>query len=179
MATVVGQGEARAVVTLLLPEQNFTHQCNRTRLAAFTFVGSDPHEREQDPKIQIWRPMNFSQSPPVYMKVGHAIAINGPGDESLEVCADGAFRIASRTYHCILTKDYQVSIQSGDILGLEIPPTNDDDFELFFTSGGPTNYVFNRQLNSSEVDLSTNDSETQQTPQLSFSLTSGSSSFCV
>ena len=167
------------MVTFLIPEQNFTHHCNRTRLAAFTFVGSNPNKAEQDPKIQIWRPMNVSRPPYVYMKVGRAIAIIGPGDESSEVCADGAFRIASQTYHCILTKDYQVSIQSGDILGLEIPPTNDDDFDLFFTSGGPTNYVFNRQLNSSEVDLSTNDSETQQTPQLSFSLTSGSSSFCV
>ena len=73
----------------------------------------------------------------------------------------------------ICDKEYQVSVQPGDILGLEIPSTNDDDFDIWFTKGGPTNYVFDSQLNST-VDRSENNTiAVQQLPQIYFGFTSG------
>jgi hypothetical protein len=79
---------------------------------------------------------------------------------------------------CILNKEYQVSVEPGDILGLEIPPTEDDDFDIFFTMGGPTNYIFNTRLNST-IDLSENSETVAQLPQISFGLTSGTDRHCI
>ena len=63
-------------------------------------------------------------------------------------------------------------MQPGDFLGLELPQTRNDG-EIYFTSGGPTNYVFQGELNST-IDL--NDPghmPVQQRPQIIFNLTSG------
>ena len=95
---------------------------------------------------------------------------------STVVCADGLPTVdeSTRRFHlCVLNKEYQVSVQPGDIIGLEIPPSNDDDFDIWFTKGGPTNYVFGSQLNST-VDLSEgNATAVKQLPQISFGFTSG------
>ena len=56
---------------------------------------------------------------------------------------------------CILDNTYRVSVQPGDIVGVELPSTTSD--EIYFTHGGPTNYIFQRQLDSTN-DLSLNES---------------------
>ena len=64
-----------------------------------------------------------------------------------------------------------VSVQPGDFLGLEIPRTNENS-GIYFTSGGPENYVFTGALNS-PVELANNSAVVQQRPQIAFNLTSG------
>ena len=171
VAEVGGYGVNGTIVGLIIPEMNFT--CNQTRLAGFTFSGKDQRKgEEQDPMIQIWRENGCQLG--TYYRTGPPIPIHFPGDNSRKVCADGAIKLKmiSRTYWCILREDFQITIQPGDILGLELPSPSDDDFELFFTSGGPTNLVFHQPLNTT-VNLSNHGEEVQQKPQITFSLTSG------
>ena len=161
-----GDGYSSATVTLLLPDMNFT--CNGT-LAGFTFVGINRHMGHQDPKVQIWR--ENSSEPGFYHRIGTEIAVNSSSDSG--ACEDGLPKIASQTYFCILTKQFQMPIQPGDILGLELPPAHDNDFDILFTrGGGPMNFIFYQKLNTT-VQLSENHSAIQQLPQISFSLTSG------
>ena len=106
---------------------------------------------QQDPKIQVWRE-NETQSD-VYYKPGLDIMF----ENSSSVCTSFNEEPAG-VFHCILSEVAYVSVQPGDILGLELPPTDDDGFEPYFTSGGPMNYVFQEQL-SSVVNLSEAHSE--------------------
>jgi hypothetical protein len=154
---------------------NFT--CNYTIITGFTFAGINRNNGRQDPKIQIWRE-NISQ-PAIYYKIGPAIAVNN-SDDQFGACDDGLPKLAnrSRTFWCILKKEYQIYIQSGDILGFELPPINDDDFDILFTRGGPTNYIFQKLLNSnSTVELSNHQASKLQLPQITFSFTSGTYSY--
>ena len=71
-------------------------------------------------------------------------------------------------FQCILNEDHRISVQPGDFLGLEIPPIDEDDLEIYFKVGGSTNLVFQRQLDSmvnlsNESHLVTNDE-----PQITF-----------
>ena len=150
---------------------NFT--CNGI-LAGLTFTGINRRQGNQDLKVQLWRE-DVSQ-PGIYHKIGPPIVVNINSKDSEMECEDGRVNIASRTYWCILNEAFQVSVLSGDILGLELPPANDNDVDILFTrgSGGPTNYLFHHQLNSTVANLSRSDSIVQQLPQITFSLTSGS-----
>ena len=143
---------------------NFT--CNCATIAGFTVAGINRINGSQDPMIQIWRE-NISQSA-VYYKTGPAIAVN----ISADVCDDGLPKITTRTFLCVLKKEYQVLIQAGDILGFEMPPTNDDDFDILFTTGGPRNYIF-QELSKSTVKLSNHQMLKLQLPQITFTFTSG------
>ena len=162
-------GNTDTAVTILIPDMNFT--CNAT-IAGFTFAGINRQGGHQDPVIQIWRE---SCSQPdtgatVYYKTGPAIAVNISQDTG--ACDDGLPDRASRIYWCILKRDFRASVEPGDILGLELPPTSDDDFDILFTEGGPVNYIFHQRLNST-IELSSHQTSKAQLPQITFSLTSG------
>ena len=156
-----------SAVTVLIPEMNFT--CSQ-RILAFYFGGINRRGGgQQDPMIQIWR--ENSSIPGNYYKIERPIPVNN----SVIVCADGLPSTdpsTERSYLCILNKDYQVSVEPGDILGLEIPSTDDDDFDILFTRGGPLNYIFDTELNST-INLSENSTTEAQLPQISFEFTSG------
>ena len=155
-----------SVVSVLIPDINFT--CNQ-RIVAFTVAAINRQDGMQDPRIQIWRE-NCSQAGNYY-KIEQPIPVN----INSVVCADGLPKVASRTYFCILNKDYQIEVQPGDILGLEIPPANVVNFDVLLTRGGPTNYVFKHPLNST-VDPFESDTTAQWLPQIYFGFTSGNKS---
>ena len=119
-------------------------------------------------QVQIWR-RNGSHNSTIYYQVG-GVVVDTAGQGSTVCVAERT--IIGNTRWCILHDNLQVSVQPGDIFGLELPSTKDD--EIFFTSGGPVNYVFGRQLDSN-VNLSNNGSysNVQQLPQIVFNLTSG------
>ena len=152
------------IATFLIPEMNFT--CNAT-IIGFIVAGARL-DREPHSQVQIWH-KNSSQNSAVYYKVGN-FSVDTAGRGSTVCVAEGT--LVGSTRWCILHNNLQVSVQPGDIFGLELPSTNND--EIFFTSGGPVNYVFERQLDSN-VSLSNNGSysNAQQLPQIVFNLTSG------
>ena len=161
-------GHSNVTITVLIPDMNFT--CYG-KVAGFTFAGINRRKSgKQDPKIQIWRE-NICE-PGVYHRIGVVIAVNNSENGA---CADGLPFVASQTYFCVLIERFQVSVEPGDFLGLELPPASDDDFDILFTrgEGAPTNFIFHRSLDST-VRLSERDLEDQRLPQISFSFTSGS-----
>ena len=147
------------VTTLLIPEMNFT--CNAS-IIGFSVTGQNLY-RSPYSKIQIWQNQTST-----YHQVGSGISVNF--HNSRGSC------VASRSYEggllwCILRDTFQISIQPDDILGIELP--TDDDVEIFFTRGGPVNYVFGRRISSNfNINLSSS-SKVKQLPQIVFNLTSG------
>lgn len=146
-------------VNLLIPEMNFTRNAT---IVGFLVAGRNLHNGRHS-KIQIWR-KNDSQSS-VYSQVGSILVnVNNRGS-----CA--AMEIADATYLCILYDE--LSVQSEDILGLELPNNND---EIFFTRGGPTNYIFGQLGQDSNINIglrSHNGNTAKQLPQIIFNFTLG------
>ena len=119
------------------------------------------NNRSQRPKIQIWRE-NGTQSG-LYHKIS-------PSDIQIRNANFPCYQrsLNNRIFQCTLTEDLRISVQPGDFLGLAIPPINDDDFEIYFKAGGPTNLVFQGQLVST-VDLFTQPHTiTNDEPQITF-----------
>ena len=148
---------ATNMTTLLIPEMNFT--CTAS-VVGFIVSGrglsNGPHSR-----IQFWRESFGS-----YYQVGNVPIHDG-------ACV-AMQRIVGDTYLCILHENLQVSVQPGDLLGLELPATDSD--EILFTNRGPTNYIFrhSNQLDSNtNLSLNGGSATTQQLPQIIFNLTSG------
>ena len=149
-----------SVTTHLIPDMNFIYPAT---IVGFIVAGRNLI-REPHSKIQIWR-QNSSQ-PGVYYRVEPDIILNRD-----MVCAS-SFQVVDNVLLCILKHKYRVSVQPGDFLGLELPQTSDDR-EINFISGGPINYVFQGELNST-IDLNDPGCTTvQQRPQIIFNLTSG------
>ena len=132
---------------------NLTFGCTGTimRLTVAVANGAQVDGKEQTaPKIQIWR-----KKSDLYHKAGPEIPIF----ESLCVTEfqDGT---------CVWNEEARASVQPGDILGLEIPPTNDDGYEILFTTNDEyKTYIFHRRI-SSPINLSAADSITNHLPQI-------------
>ena len=139
-----------STVTLLIPAMNFT--CNAT-IAGFAVAGT----RVPRSQLQIWR-KNSSQTDFVYYKAGNIAG---------EFCAYQR-RIVNITYWCTLFEVSRLSVQSGDILGLQLP---NQILFILNGSGGPVNYIHERayQLNSTiTISHNENNSIANQLPQIIF-----------
>ena len=157
------RGEIDTVQTRLIPSMRFT--CNGI-IVAFTVTGR-VRNGAQDPKIQIWREDKAQRG--VYRKAAPEIVINAivccnltqlPSEMSVQI------------FYCALKPSSQVSVQYGDILGIELPPLSDADFYLYFTNGGPNNYVPQTQL-SSTVDITNISLTAAEQPQITLDIDSG------
>ena len=159
--TSEGSGKgANFVVTRLIPELKFT--CRGT-IVQFTLGGVLIRSGVHDPKIQIWRERESQCG--AYFKSAPDIALNR------SVCDGMATMVSSGVYRCTLKEAFRVSVQPNDILGLELPSTDNGEFELYFKDGGPTNYVFNNQVLGTVV-LSSRTKEVQEQPQINITVDS-------
>ena len=151
------------LITLLIPEMNFTRNAS---IVGFIVTGRSLSGGSHS-KVQFWR-MNNSQNSAAYYRVGNvSLHVH---TSSGGVCITRT--VVGNTLLCILHDNLQVSIQPGDIFGLELPRTGTD--EIWFTNGGPVNHVFEHQLGS-YANLSDNGSysNAQQLPQIILNFTSG------
>ena len=139
---------------------NFT--CSVT-IFGFTVAGRQLNT-QPDAKIQIWRQMSQSS---LYYKCSPDIPINNAA-----VCMYQNNYFNSSLRQCILDDGFRASVQPGDILGLELPVTDMPNREIFFTNGGPLNYIFESNLNSPVLFKDSQEQE-KQLPQIIFNLTSG------
>ena len=153
---VGGRTKEDTVITTLIPDMNFTYNAT---IAGFIVAGrrfnQNPHS------IQIWRPNGLQ--PVTYYQVERDITVNNM--ECSVQYRFGNFRLVS----CILNSKNRVRVQPGDFLGLQLPQMINDS-GIYFTSGGPTNYIFEHKLNS---PAEPNNSTVQQRPQIAFNLTLG------
>ena len=150
----------------LIPDIKFT--CNSS-IVGYT-VAMKRKNGERYPMIQIWRAIKTHSC--VYHKIGTGISM----DEAL--CTNRQIETSTDVFHCDLNQTVQVSVQFGDILGLELPPENDAASSLFFARvvRGPMNYVFSQQQLSSSLDelqLPNNTSLNQELPQIALQVESG------
>ena len=141
---------------------NFT--CSAT-IFGFIVAGRQLNT-QPDAKIQIWRQMSQSS---LYYKSRPDIPIKF---NDAAVCIYQNNYINSNLRECILNDAFRASVQPGDILGLELPMTDMPNREIFFTNGGPLNYIFESNLQS-PVFLNNSQVQEQQLPQIIFNLTSG------
>ena len=160
------KGRQNGIQTRLIPNMRFS--CRGT-ITGFT-VGGRRRSRAQDPKIQVWRE-NKAQCG-FYSKPVPDITIS----ENSNVCGNvtRSTTQVTRVFHCALRASAHVSVLPGDILGIELPPTNDDRFGLYFTNNGETvNYIFNQQLASHTVELAKRKSIARLQPQITLDIMSG------
>ena len=138
-----GRAESQSVTTRLIPEMKFG--CNGT-IVGYKVVASPNQNGNYHPKILVWRPNTTTQG--LYYKLPSDIPIVHTNPPS-PPCVRSTY--SNSVIQCTLSESAQVRVQSGDILGLELPPTDDDRREIYFMSGGPTNLVFQRNLSSVSV----------------------------
>ena len=125
---------------------------------------------QQHPRIQVWRRNETHDQIGVYHKVGSGIPIN----ESF-TCIAGPTEIVDDVFDCDLLEGSGISVQPGDIFGLELPPANDDSGVILFASvtNGPTNYdivLFEQQLDSTTAMLSNSTSMSEELPLITLRL---------
>jgi hypothetical protein len=119
---------------------------------------------QHSPKLQIWREDKVQTG--IYYRQGADIPIV---DKNPACTLD---RRSGGISRCMLNETFQISVQPGDILGLELPPRDDIDFDIYFTPGGPVSYIFEGKLNST-VNISEAAGESNDLPQISLAVTLG------
>ena len=121
---------------------NFT--CHGT-IVGWTVTGERIQGGNQYPEFQIWR-ADPSRGLDYYYKPGQDIPVNPEGS----VC-EIVTKTCGQIFQCRLRADYQVSVQPGDVLGVEQPPSSTSGFHLLFISipGTQNHYIYREQLQSS------------------------------
>ena len=157
----ISQGNTNNVTTRLFPELKFGCSGKIVRFTVAVVNGSG----QQKPKIQIWQ-LNDTQLSDTYFKSGLDIPIV----DNSAVCL--RHRRSDRIFRCTLNEAYQVPVQPGDILGLELPPKINDNFDIYFIETGPLNYVFEGSLTST-ANLSEASRVTSHMPQINFTVMLG------
>lgn len=156
--------------TRLIPEMNFV--CSGS-IVGFTVAMNRKKEAKEYPIIQIWRPDNCSQSITVQQQsrkyLYHRVGVNIPIHEV--VCVGGLVTVSelSEVFHCKLNESVQVSVQPGDILGIELPQGNSLSLMFAKVLKGPTNFIFEPShslLNTAGALLPNRTSTNQMVPQI-------------
>ena len=111
----------------------------------WTVSGERVQGRTQYPELQVWR-ANSSQGSDYYYKPGQDIPVN-PEGPACEIVT----KTCGQIFQCRLRVANQVSIQPGDVLGVELPQVTVSGFHLYFIfiPGTQDHYIYRRQLKSS------------------------------
>ena len=138
------RGRTDTIETRLLFSMNFT--CHGT-IVGWTVTGEKVQGKTQYPELQVWR-ADPSQGSDYYYKPGADIPVNPEGPVSL---CEIVTQTCRQIFQCRLTAANQVSVQPGDILGVELPQTTNSGFHLYFISIPDTqdHYIYRQQLSSS------------------------------
>lgn len=145
--------------------------CNGTIVRIEVAVENRRGHRQHYPKLQIWREDEAQTG--IYYRQGADIQVI---DGNL-MCIDD--HREGEIFRCTLNETFQVSVQPGDILGLELPPENLVEFDIYFTPGGPLNHnIFEGKLNST-VNVSEADYHIHDLPQINLVVILGSYSYII
>ena len=103
------------------------------------------------PKLQIWRRNGVNE----YYRNGPEIQIDAQGS-ACETITQNAN--CSQEFHCRLSAANNVSVLSGsDIIGVELPPIDNQGFELLFISHNQIQHVWRREITISSLTIGTED----------------------
>ena len=137
--------------------------CNGTIIGLRVAVSTDGGD-QYCPVIQVWRPTADHSH---YYQAGAGIAINSAA------CLGGLKEEFKGVFHCDLNDNMTVSVQPGDVLGLDLPPANPS---LYFATviDLPKAYVFQRNV-SYPVVLCDNLMVNKSLPQINIQVVPGKS----
>ena len=147
-------GESAA--TRLIPDKHFTCHGAVVGWRAAGILSDNSSLPNNNAMLGIWR----ESSTGTYNKIATIeLGTCGSGVEAPIVAGE------SNVYECSLPENLRVTVQPGDILGIDIgAASGGHGFRLVFINGGPTNYVFNGH--PSTATLSQSDSIVQERPQV-------------
>ncbi len=113
-------------------------------------VAGRRREGTQYPKLQIWR--EDSSQRHYYDKQGQDIQVDANGS-----ACDILTQTCGQIFQCRLRAANRVSVKTGDILGVELPPTSpgSSGFDLFFTRSPDQEHLSFRGQLSSRVHATT------------------------
>ena len=148
-----------SVVTRIIPDMMFNCTGTVVKWRAAGFYISGP----VNAMLDIWRERSGISG--TYDKV--ATIELGTCESGVKATLVTGF---SNVYECTLPESLRVSVQPGDVLGIELARNREYNFRLYLddTNGGPMNYQFNGQF--STVTLSQSDSTSQDQPQISLTV---------
>ena len=153
----------QGVTTVIVPEMSFTCSGMVTHWrAAGEF--SDAGNADTNSVVIVWR--ETSSNSGTYARVRH-VELGKCGGENRAPLVMGT----SDVYECTLLQSERVSVQPGDIVGMELSSASRALFRLYFNSTNncePTNYVFNRH--DYTFSLSEASSTRQDQPQISLTV---------
>ena len=121
--------------------------------------------------LSIWR--ERSSEPEIYDRVdGIELGICGSVDRAPSVMG------MNNVYECTLPESERMSVQPGDIVGIELSESTNARFRLYFDdNSGPTNYIFNGPSPWLQtVNLNANSGTEPAQPQISLTMLSSTSS---
>ena len=136
----VRRGSSDFTETRLLPTLEIT--CSGT-IVGWTVSGR-AGQGTHPPKLQIWRRSNITtDGDEYYHRQGPGVPID-PDAEGVE-CEE--MLTCNHTFRCRLNEANQITVQSEvDIVGIELPPLQNQSFELFFVSGSNmSQYVWQQE----------------------------------
>ena len=129
-----------ASYSILIPDMKFT--CDGT-IARVTVGGVLQAGKNQSIKLCTWK--ENATKPGIYHK----------SEEIIDLAPDTCdYNNSNGRYMCRLMGRNRISVECGDILGIELPPSEDADFELNSVPAPPLmNYIFEGTNLSSTVNL--------------------------
>ena len=121
--------------------------CNGT-IVGWTVSGRRSGQGTQPSELQIWRKSTSTNGDEHYHKEGPAVPID-PDTDGVE-CEKTLSQTCNHTFQCRLNESYQLTVQSEvDIVGIELPPLQNQSFELFFfaSDSNISQYVWQHEDN--------------------------------
>ena len=144
------------VITRIIPDMKFT--CNETVVKWRAAVSINYNLSNDSTLLGIWRERNNGNG--TYDKVDTI---------DLGTCGNGVRPSSvvgfTTVYECTLADNLTVTIQPGDVLGIEIADNNGLNLCFDNTTGGPTNHMFTGRI--STATLSQSEFTANDQPQIS------------
>ena len=157
------EADGSMAITRIIPDMNFT--CSGT-VTGWRAAGEirTAGSAEINSVLSIWR--ERSNEPGTYDRTD-GIELGRCGSEDPAPSVMGM----SNVYECSLPQSETVSVQPGDVVGVELPGRTRVRFRLYFdNSGRSTNYIFSQSLQTFNLDQ--NDGTELAQPQISLTVES-------
>ena len=150
--------------TRIIPEMSFTCSGIVTHWRAAGEIR--PYENAQTNSVlSIWRERSSESG--TYDRIDE-IELGICGSEDPAPSVGGM----SGVYECSLPQSERVSVQPGDVIGIELPTENQAQFRLYFdsTNNAPTNYVFNGHGSTFSLSDAISSEQASDQPQVSLTI---------
>ena len=121
--------------SILIPEMNFS--CDSTIMSVEVVGKKNDNDNMRYPRLQVWREDKYEQG--IYYKVKDSDIVLNP---SAATCKSVSMNCRGKTIFNYTQAG--IKINSGDILGLRLPPSSMSGFKILFTQSSPAlnSYVY-------------------------------------